>query len=78
MSGSRSSIKFAQATSASRFHASKEPVPDPPARLIKEADNDRHGKAKAHKVSLESHKATAKAHRGSAKSGAHKAKKRKR
>ncbi|MGZ3366713.1 MAG: lytic transglycosylase domain-containing protein, partial [Caulobacteraceae bacterium] len=54
------------------------PVPDPPARLIKEADDNRRGKAKAHKVSLESHKASAKAHGSSAKSSHHKAKKRKR
>jgi soluble lytic murein transglycosylase len=54
------------------------PVPDPPARLIREADDDRHGKAKARKTSLESHKASAKGHKASGKTSHHKAKKRKR
>jgi len=39
------------------------PVPDPPARLIKSADDSRHGKAKAQKVSSK--------HKASGKSGHH-------
>jgi hypothetical protein len=30
-------------------------VPDPPARLIKSADDGRHGKAHTHKVSASTH-----------------------
>jgi len=51
------------------------PVPDPPARLIRSADEGVHGKAKTHKVSLETHKKSkAKGHRAPAKASRHKAK----
>jgi hypothetical protein len=43
-------------------------VPDPPARLIRSADDSRHGKAKAQKVSSK--------HKASGRSSHHKAKKR--
>src|SRR5262249_50491130 len=46
------------------------PVPDPPARLIRSADEGRHGKAKAQKVSTKAHKVSGKA-KASAKGGHH-------